>query len=170
MKPTLRLIFAAALVSAISQLVIADTHITLTQGTSGTWNADWNGLAERTDFIQWSLDLQDWHFGPAIAYGAGVKSYGFTSSADKFFVRLEHAYIPSDDPEGDDYDYDSLSNIDEVTLHDTDPLKWDTDDDGLGDDWEIANNLDPRDDGSINPDNGASGDLDSDGVENIYEY
>jgi hypothetical protein len=170
MKPTLRLICVAAVVSAVSQPLIADTDITLTQGTSGTWNADWNGSADRTDFIQWSLDLQDWHFAPAIEYGAGVKSYGFTSSTDKFFVRLEHAYIPSADPEGADYDYDSLSNIDEVTLHDTDPLKWDTDGDGLGDDWEIANNLDPRDDGSIDPDNGASGDLDGDGVENIFEY
>lgn len=170
MKSTWRLIYVAAVVSALSQPLIADTDITLTQGTSGTWNADWNGLPERTDFIQWSLDLQDWHFAPAVEYGAGVKSYGFTSSTDKFFVRLEHAYIPSADPEGDDYDYDSLSNIDEVILHDTDPLKWDTDGDGLADDWEIANNLDPRDDGSINPDNGADGDLDGDGVDNIYEY
>lgn len=170
MKPTLRWIFGAALVAVLSQVLAADTDITLSQGTAGTWIADWNGETERTDFFQWSLDLHDWHFAPLIEYGAGVKSYGFTSSTDKFFVRLEHAYIPSADPEGDDYDYDGLSNSDEVTLYDTDPLLWDTDGDGLSDDWEIANNLDPRDDGSINPDNGAAGDPDGDGVINLHEY
>jgi|GEM_PF-1696878 len=170
MRQRLRFIKIAAVFAFFSQPLIADTQISLTQGTSGSWNADWNGLTNRTDFFQWSLDLVDWHFAPVVEYGGGVKSYGFTSSTAKFFVRLEHAYIPSSDPEGDDYDYDSLSNIDEVTLHDTDPLKWDTDGDGLGDDWEIANNLDPRDDGSINPDNGANGDPDGDGVVNLDEY
>lgn len=170
MRPRLGFSKIAALALVICQPLTAETPVSLTQGTSGSWNADWNGVAYRTDFFQWSLDLVDWHFAPVVEYGTGVKSYGFTSSTDKFFVRLEHAYISSTDPEGDDYDYDSLSNIDEVTLHDTDPLKWDTDGDLLSDDWEIANNLDPRDDGSINPDNGASGDPDGDGVDNHYEY
>lgn len=169
MRPLSRFLQISAVVSVVCQQLFAETQILLTQGTAGTWNADWNGLADRTDFFQWSLDLKEWHFAPVVEYGGGVNSYGFTSSTDKLFVRLEQAYIPSTDPEGDDYDGDSLSNIDEVTLHDTDPLKWDTDGDGLSDDWEIANNLDPRDDGSINPDNGASGDPDGDGVTNIYE-
>lgn len=170
MKSRLLITSVVGVVSAISQPLFADTDVTLIPGTSGSWNADWNGSAERTDFVQWSLDLKDWHFAPVIEYGSGLKSYGFTSSTDKFFLRLEHAYIPSADPEGDDYDYDSLSNIDEVSTHDTDPLKWDTDGDGLADDWEITNNLDPRDDGSIDPDNGGSGDPDGDGLENLYEY
>lgn len=46
----------------------------------------------------------------------------------------------------------------------------DTDNDGLPDDWEIANDLDPNDDGSTNPDNGAEGDPDSDGLSNLAEF
>jgi Bacterial TSP3 repeat len=170
MKSPIGLLQIAVLISAMSQSLMADAPISLTQGTSGTWNADWNGLAGRTDFFQWSINLEDWHFAPVVEYGGGVKNYGFLSSTDKLFVRLEHAYIPSSDPDGDDYDGDSLSNVDEVTLHDTDPLKLDTDDDGMDDGWEIANSLDPRDGGSIDPLNGADGDFDEDGLSNLYEY
>ncbi len=170
MKKTLRLIGVATVVSIMSQAVHAETDFTFTRGTSGTWNADWNGAAQRTDFFQWSIDLKTWHYAPVVEYGAGVKSHGLISTTPKFFVRLQHAYIPSTDPEGDDYDFDGLSNIDEVTEYNTDPMKLDTDQDGLSDFWEIAYNLDPRDDGSINPDNGANGDQDADGVTNLDEY
>jgi len=46
----------------------------------------------------------------------------------------------------------------------------DTDMDGLPDDWELANTLDPNDNGSINIDNGAAGDPDKDGVSNYQEW
>jgi hypothetical protein len=165
------LIRIAAFGALTCQLAEAQLNeVTLTQGTSGTWNAEWNGVADRTDFVQWSLDLQDWHFMPVVEHGTGLRSYGFSSSSDKFFVRLEFASRVTTDAENDDYDYDGLSNIDEVSLYDTDPLEWDTDGDGLSDDWEIANNLDPRDDGSIDPDNGADGDPDGDGLSNADEY
>lgn len=45
----------------------------------------------------------------------------------------------------------------------------DQDNDGLPDAWEIANGLDPTDDGSSNAANGWSGDLDGDGVSNSDE-
>ena len=43
----------------------------------------------------------------------------------------------------------------------------DTDGDGLPDDWEVANNLDPNDPNGIN---GAAGDPDGDGLSNLNEY
>lgn len=46
----------------------------------------------------------------------------------------------------------------------------DIDEDGLTDLWEARNGLDPRDDGSLNPDHGASGDPDGDGGDNLYEF
>lgn len=46
----------------------------------------------------------------------------------------------------------------------------DTDNDGLPDDWEIANSLDPNDDGSTDFDMGADGDPDIDGSTNLQEF
>ncbi|MEM1085137.1 MAG: PA14 domain-containing protein [Verrucomicrobiota bacterium] len=46
----------------------------------------------------------------------------------------------------------------------------DADDDELPDDWEVANGLDPADDGSTDPDMGPLGDPDGDGIPNITEF
>ncbi|MFD0894300.1 hypothetical protein KBB96_09815 [Luteolibacter ambystomatis] len=46
----------------------------------------------------------------------------------------------------------------------------DIDGDGLDDQWETAHGLDPNDNGSINPDNGASGNPDGDGLSNLQEF
>ncbi len=51
----------------------------------------------------------------------------------------------------------------------TDPLRADTDGDGLDDGYEVANGLDPTDDGSADPDQGAAGDPDGDGFDNSTE-
>lgn len=45
----------------------------------------------------------------------------------------------------------------------------DLDDDNLEDSWELANDLSIEDNGGINPDNGAQGDLDGDGLSNAAE-
>ena len=164
------LVKTTALLWASSQPLAADTEILLTPGTSGSWNADWNGVAGRTDFLQFSLDLKDWHYAPSIWYGAGLKTFGSTPSSDKFFLRLQRAFVVTTDPEGDDYDGDSLSNIAEVTAHDTNPLDRDTDHDGLDDGWEVAHGLGPQDGGSINPDHGAFGDPDGDKINNLREF
>ncbi|GAA5126806.1 hypothetical protein JIN84_09405 [Luteolibacter yonseiensis] len=71
-------------------------------------------------------------------------------------------------PAGDD-DYDGLTNINEY-LHQLLPLARDTDGDDLPDGWEVANGLDPLDDGSFDVDNGATGDPDGDLVENMDEF
>ncbi len=51
-----------------------------------------------------------------------------------------------------------------------DPETVDTDGDGLPDYWEEREKLDPYDDGSTNPDMGADGDPDGDGLSNKGEY
>lgn len=50
------------------------------------------------------------------------------------------------------------------------PVANDQDDDDLPDDWETANGFSPLDNGSINPANGAQGDLDGDGLTNAEEH
>lgn len=81
------------------------------------------------------------------------------------------------DPLNSDSDGDGLSDsaednggtyVDE-TQTGTNPNKADTDDDTLPDDWEIATGLNPFDDGTTDPNNGADGDPDSDNLTNSAE-
>lgn len=46
----------------------------------------------------------------------------------------------------------------------------DLDDDYLPDDWEVANGLDPKDNGSFDPSHGGFGDFDGDGLTNAEEF
>jgi hypothetical protein len=98
---------------------------------------------------------------------------------------LKYEFQPSI-PEGDkDTDSDALANADEyrynipkgwnvsvdgVWWNGTDPTDSDTDDDGLKDGWETWYYLDPLDDGTIDPNNGGSGDPDNDFATNLEEY
>ena len=70
------------------------------------------------------------------------------------------------DPLLTDTDGDGLSDGEEATAG-TSPLYVDTDRDGLPDDWELSHGLDPL---STNGVNGATGDLDGDGLSNLGEY
>jgi hypothetical protein len=134
----------------------------------------WYGHEGRTYFLQISDPndhLNKWTWAPIIESGNDEDiSYEVDGTADKGFFRLKYSDQPTTDPDGDDFDYDGLSNWDEVSVHGTDPMEWDTDGDGLSDFWEIENGLDPNDDGSIDPANGANGDPDGDGLTNEFEY
>ena len=73
-----------------------------------------------------------------------------------------------------DTDEDGFDDGTEVNIYFSDPNDEndpgpDMDNDGLPNDWEIANGLDPLDDGSVNPDNGAAGDPENDGLPNAEE-
>ncbi len=69
--------------------------------------------------------------------------------------------------ESQDSDNDGLSDLTELLWTKTNPLISDTDGDGLSDQWENTNGLDPLDPGGAN---GANGDPDQDGVSNYQEY
>ena len=68
--------------------------------------------------------------------------------------------FPGDPNEWIDTDADGVGNNADM----------DDDNDGMQDTWEIANGLDPLDDGSVNINNGPSGDIDGDGLTNLQEY
>ena len=133
----------------------------------------WYGHDERTYFIQVSDPndhLRKWTWAPIIETGNDEDiSYEVDGTADKGFFRLWFSDQATTDPDGDDFDGDGLSNLDEVTLYQTNPLNADTDGDGLLDGWEVANSLDPNDDGTTNVNNGGSGDPDNDGLTNSEE-
>ena len=127
----------------------------------------WYGHDERTYFIQVSDPndpLNRWTWAPIIESGNEVDiSYEVDGTADKGFFRLKYTDQPTTDPDNDDFDGDSISNIDEVSYYNSDPLDSDTDNDGMPDGYEVAYYFD------LNFDDGGY-DYDSDGLTNLGEY
>lgn len=121
-------------------------QMSFTEGASSTWNADWSGVATRTYFLEWSLDLENWHYAPLMRFGTGLKSCGInTQGEEKFFVRLHYVDAKGianlAEAEAADYDGDGVSNRYEVEVEMSDPLDaashgGDSDNDGLPDGWE----------------------------------
>jgi hypothetical protein len=75
----------------------------------------WWGKTGRTYFIQHSEDLVTWTWVPVIEPGDdSIKEWGFTSTGDKFFLRLKYTDQATSDPEGDDFDNDGVSNLEEI--------------------------------------------------------
>jgi hypothetical protein len=101
----------------------------------------WYGHSGRTYFVQVSDPndpLKTWTWAPVIEPGDGVNiSYEVDGTASSGFYRLWFSDQPTIDPDGDDFDGDGLSNLNEIEFYQTNPLKWDNDGDGLNDYDEI---------------------------------
>lgn len=128
----------------------------------------WHGHAGRTYFVQISDPndhLRSWTWAPIIETGNDEDiSYEVDGTADKGFFRLWFTDQPTTNPDDDDFDNDGLTNWDEINLHQTNPLKADTDGDGMPDGWEVLNYLDPL--GIWD----ALWDFDGDGLSNLEEF
>lgn len=172
MKASQSSLVLAAILTAISPLAAQDQNSEVIQ-VSPDMFLRWYGHAGRTYFVQISDPndhLRKWIWAPIIETGNDEDiSYEVDGTADKGFFRLWFTDEPTADPDGGDFDGDGLSNLAEVLTHQTNPLKADTDGDGLLDGWEVANSLDPNDDGTTNVNNGGSGDPDNDGLTNAEE-
>lgn len=161
MKLPLRQKFSFLAISACCMLAEANpvdqAQIQFTKGLQGTFHADWEGVAGRTYFMQFSMNLIDWQYAPFMHFGEGGHHRGIHSDADKFFLRLHYGNFPGvnnlDDAMNADFDGDGISNIFEVTygynpfsLTSTQggaDASLDPDGDGLGNHAEINHGLNP---------------------------
>ncbi len=118
--------------------------ILVNDSENGIFRFKWWGKPGRTYFIQHSEDLlQPWLWVPIVEPGDGsVKEWAFTSTGDRFFVRLKYSDVATTDAELADFDGDGIGNLDEL-LAGTDPTKADTDNDGAGDLLELASGSNP---------------------------
>lgn len=141
-------------------------QVSLTSGTSSSWNLAWNGRDGLTYFSKWSTDLVVWNYLPGIEQGSGIKTPSFTSTTPKFFVRVFCTNIPTNDAELADFDLDGVGNLAELNLG-IDPMDPDTDHDGIPDGIEISNSGNPL--SAADGDTLRAGDSDGDGVSDAIE-
>jgi hypothetical protein len=143
-RSTFFILIAASLANADPE---PQAQISFTEGSAGTWNTYWSGVALRTYFIEWSLDLENWHYAPLVDFGTGLKSFGInTQGEEKFFVRLHYVddttVTTLQEARDADFDNDGIPNYYEVEVLFTDPLDkesagGDSNTNGLPDGWEL---------------------------------
>ena len=173
MKP-LHKFFVAACIGSSFGIAAADPleqQLSLTAASGTAWNIDWAGVAGRTYFMQWSLDLEAWSYSPMMAFGAGPGSYGTDAlGAEKYFVRLRYldaSWITTlSEARAADFDADGIPNFYEIEIERTDPFVAepfiDSDSDGISDRYELFH--------FGNTTGGAAGaDTDGDGYDNGFE-
>ncbi len=120
LKTITALIPAVLLIGPISADMAPQPAVKFTSGLENTFAADWQGVAGRVYFMQWSLDLETWFYAPFIDFGDGMHSRGLAGTAAKSFFRLQCIDDPEitslEDAKNADFDGDGLSNIFEVTF------------------------------------------------------
>jgi len=123
---------------------------------------DWQSPKNRTFFLQFSNDLQNWSYNGTLDFGIGHHQELLDTNAPTRFFRLRYSDLPIatlGEAQSADFDLDGLSNLAELQESRTDPLGKDTDGDGLPDGWEVAHWISPLDNGSIDPANGPDGEF-----------
>lgn len=87
----------------------------------------WQSTVGRTYFIMSSDDqLANWYYLPVIETGTGDRiEYGFTTNAQRFFLRLRYTDEPTANPYTADFDSDGISNYDELLMG-TSPFDYNT--------------------------------------------
>ncbi len=144
----------------------------------------WYGHGSRSYFVQVSdanNPLAKWFWAPIIEAGNDEEiSYEVDGTAPTGFFRLKYTdQLPGYGETLDtaDFDNDGISNLHEIsppvpysTHGATDPLKGDTDEDGMSDGSELAYGFNPNNSDENNdsePD--GLGDNDNDGISNVEE-
>ena len=151
MKPTVQLFLPLSCFLGLSTALLGNPtsqpNVSFTPVTSNTWHADWQGVAGRTYFFQWSLDLMQWHYAPLVEFGTDLKSFGIdTQGEEKFFIRLHYAddttVTTLQQAKDANFDQDGIPNGFEVEQLGSNPFDknsagGESDADGMADGWEL---------------------------------
>ena len=140
----------AALSAMAGGDLVPQPPMAFVKGQLGTFHADWEGVAGRTYFTQFSLDLETWHYAPFIEFGEGSHSRGMESDSPKFFLRLHYG------------DFENITSLDEA-------MAADLDGDGLSNIFEVTYGYDPFQTTSTIDGPDGSHDPDTDGIGNSSE-
>lgn len=137
MKLPTPLLLLVALIGTAQADPPEQPQVSFTEGTAGTWNADWAGVAGRSYFPQGSTDLVGWDWFPLIEFSDGPKGVGVdVEGSAKYLFRLQYTDAPTTDPELEDFAHDGIGSLIKVLmgLDPFEPLAWeDTDSDGIHD-------------------------------------
>jgi hypothetical protein len=148
---------AALRLGPVSADMAPQPQVTFAQSAANTFAADWQGVAGRIYFMQWTTNLLGWSYAPFLDFGDGMHSRGMAGSSPNIFVRLhcidDPAITSLEEAMNADFDGDGLSNIFELTFG-YDPFDpestadgpdnaLDPDEDGLGNTSEQAMALNP---------------------------
>jgi hypothetical protein len=119
-KSMFALASAVFLLASVSADMAPQPGLVFSRVPENTFAADWQGVAGRVYFMQWSLDLESWFYAPFIDFGDGMHSRGMAGTAPKGFFRLHYGDYPGitslDEAMNADFDGDGLNNIFEVTF------------------------------------------------------
>ena len=99
-----------------------------------TFDLNWASVSGKTYFIRVSSDMITWQYLPEVMAGVGGNdTLGFSSPSDKFFFRLIRSDLPTVDLISADHDGDGVPSFAELTVTNTDPVKFSTAGDGTSD-------------------------------------
>ena len=136
--------------------------------TAGVWHYHVNGSGDK---ITGAGTTGAWQHIVLTRQSGTVKLYinGSLAGSSTSFVSPTDDFTIAAGKKGDgSVEGRFIGLIDNVKLSTVPPP--DADGDGLPDAWETLHSLDPNDDGTVDPNNGASGDPDSDGATNLQEF
>jgi len=157
-KPLLlaALLLVALVGSATPARANPELPATLSEPSPGTWRMDWNADPEFSYFVQWSEDLETWHWYPAAIKASGPQYFQDTPTdtaghaVPRFFFRLFGIDPANPPPWWTDSDGDGLPDDMENDIG-TNPFLPDTDGDGMSDGDELDLGLDPNDSYDVEP-------------------